>query len=107
MGFLDVAVNLLLAAPLSYFVSVLLLNLLRRLLWRVRRKLMLSYGFIGLIPVVLIVGFFVLAGTLTLLSVSSFLVKLSLDDLVSEATAVAGVVAGNWPAVGWPRHVPS
>ena len=99
VGLLDVAVNLLLAATLSYFVFVLLRNLLRRLLWRVRRKLILSYVFIGLIPVVLIVGFFVLAGTLTLLSVSSFLVKLSLDDLVSEATAAAGAVAGELRAL--------
>ena len=93
-GLLDAAVNLVLAATLSYFVFVLLRHLLRRLLWRVRRKLILSYVFIGLIPVVLIVGFFVLAGTLTLLSVSSFLVKLSLDDLVSEGNHDRGCRGG-------------
>jgi hypothetical protein len=31
----------------------------RRLLWRVRRKLIISYIFMGLVPAALIIGFFV------------------------------------------------
>ena len=34
----------------------------RRLLWRVRRKLILSYIFVGLVPGLLIIAFFLLAG---------------------------------------------
>src|SRR5712671_2299339 len=34
----------------------------RRLLWRVRRKLVISYIFIGFIPAALIVAFFLLSG---------------------------------------------
>src|SRR5690242_108403 len=36
----------------------------RRLLWRVRRKLILSYFFVGLVPGLLIIAFFLLAGLL-------------------------------------------
>ena len=72
----------------------LVVELQRRLLWRVRRRLILSYIFIGLIPVLLVGVFFLLAGVLTLLSASSYLVESSLDDLVDEARIAAnGVVA--------------
>ena len=39
----------------------------RRLLWRVRRKLIISYIFIGFIPAMLIVAFFLLGGAAALL----------------------------------------
>ena len=40
-------------------------------LWRVRRKLTLSYIFIGFVPVLLIVVFFLLCGLLLFFNVSS------------------------------------
>ena len=93
-GLLDTATTIVIAASLTYLIIPLAFQLSRRLLWRVRRRLVLSYVFIGLIPVVLIGIFFLLAGVLTLLSASSYLVKLSFDDLVDEARIVAnGVVA--------------
>ena len=94
VGLLELAANLAIAIAAGYGAIVVLVLLLRRLLWRVRRKLMLSYVFIGLIPVVLIVGLFLLTGTLTLLSVSSYMVKSNLDDLVREARIVAAAAAG-------------
>jgi len=42
-----------------------------RLLWRVRRKLILSYFFIGVVPAALIFLFFLIVGAITLLSFSS------------------------------------
>src|SRR6476660_7653026 len=36
----------------------------RGLLWRVRRKLILSYVFVGVVPVLLVITFFLLAGLL-------------------------------------------
>ena len=39
----------------------------RRLLWRVRRKLIISYIFIGFIPAILIVAFFLLGGAAAVL----------------------------------------
>ena len=93
-GLLDTAMTIVIAALLAYLIIPRAFQLQRRLLWRVRRRLVLSYVFIGLIPVVLVGIFFLLAGILTLLSASSYLVKLSFDDLVDEARIAAnGVVA--------------
>lgn len=61
----------------------------RRLLWRVRRKLILSYVFIGVVPVVLVVALLLFAGALMFLHVSAFLFKRGFDDVVN----VAGVAA--------------
>ena len=47
----------------------------RRLLWRVRRKLIISYIFIGFIPAILIVAFFLLGGLLLFSNFSSYLVQ--------------------------------
>src|SRR5688572_6064862 len=44
----------------GYFVSRLFVLLRRRLLWRVRRKLILSFIFIGVVPGLLIISFFLL-----------------------------------------------
>src|SRR5919197_1850479 len=49
---------------LGYFVWRLFVLIKRRLLWRVRRKLILSYIFMGVIPSVLISVFFVFTGSL-------------------------------------------
>ena len=91
---LDAATSLVIVGALGYLLVRLGVQLQRVLLWRVRRKLILSYVFIGLIPVLLVGVFFLLAGTLTLLSASSFLVKRTLDDLVDQAGAAAEAVAG-------------
>ena len=103
-GLLDTASTVAIAASGGFLIVPLVVALQRRLLWRVRRRLVLSYVFIGLIPVVLLGIFFLLAGLLTLLSASSYLVKLSLDDLVDEARiAVNGVAAELQAATGGAR----
>ena len=94
VGLLDGTATVVIVGALGLLSVSLVVELQRRLLWRVRRRLILSYIFIGLIPVVLVGVFFLLAGVLTLLSASSYLVELSLDDLVDEARIVGnGVVA--------------
>jgi sigma-B regulation protein RsbU (phosphoserine phosphatase) len=65
----------------------------RRLLWRVRRKLILSYVFIGVVPVILVVAFFLFAGAVMFLHVSAYLFKRGFDDLVDEATVLAQTAA--------------
>jgi len=65
----------------------------RQLLWRVRRKLIISYLFIGVVPAILIVTFFVLSGLLLFANLSSFLIRASLTDLADEAMAVARLAA--------------
>ncbi len=88
-GWLDTAASLALAVGLGYYLIQALIRLRRRLLWRVRRRLILSYVFVGFIPVILITAFFVLVGTLSMLSTSSNLVRLELDDIVADANVIA------------------
>ena len=63
-GIVETAAGLVIAAVAGYLLLDVLVRLLRRLLWRVRRKLMLSYVFIGLTPIVLIVNLLLLTGIL-------------------------------------------
>jgi phosphoserine phosphatase RsbU/P len=64
----------------------------RRLLWRVRRKLILSYVFVGLVPSLLIVTFFLTAGLLLVRSVASYLVQTRLTAHAEEARFLAQTV---------------
>ena len=75
----------------------------RRLLWRVRRKLIVSYLFIGFVPVLLVMAFFLLAGVLMFLNVSSFLVRSGFDDLIEEAVILAETSAGELERQGGER----
>jgi sigma-B regulation protein RsbU (phosphoserine phosphatase) len=61
----------------------------RRLLWRVRRKLILSYIFIGVVPALLIIGFFLFGGFLMFMNVSAYLFKGGYDDLIEGARVIA------------------
>ncbi len=61
----------------------------RRLLWRVRRKLILSYVFVGVVPVLLVITFFLLAGLLLFFNVSSYLVRSRIQALTDQAQFLA------------------
>jgi len=74
---------------LGYFAWKLIVRAKRRLLWRVRRKLILSYVFVGVVPVLLVVAFFVLAGLLLFLNVASYLVASSFRTMTDDAQFVA------------------
>src|SRR3954463_13267783 len=65
----------------------------QRLLWRVRRKLTLSYLFIGFVPVLLIVVFFFLCGLLLFFNVSSYLVQSRVGAIVDETRFLAEATA--------------
>jgi len=73
----------------SYFVVQLILLAKRRLLWRVRRKMMLSYFFIGFVPAFFLVAFSLLCGFLLFLNFSSYLVQARLQSLTDRAEFVA------------------
>jgi hypothetical protein len=64
-----------------------------RLLWRVRRKLILSYIFIGVVPVLLVVVFFALGGLLFFFNVSSFMLRSHVDSLVQAAQFLSQAAA--------------
>jgi serine phosphatase RsbU (regulator of sigma subunit) len=85
----DTVAGLAVAAGVAYFVFKLIVLAQRRLLWRVRRKLILSYIFVGFVPALLIVAFFLLCGFLLFYNFSSYLVQSRLRALSEQARAIA------------------
>jgi sigma-B regulation protein RsbU (phosphoserine phosphatase) len=77
----------------------------QRLLWRVRRKLILSYFFIGVVPAALIFLFFLIVSALTLLSFSSYLVKEKLADLQAQGRVYADMTAVELQQTRTPEQV--
>ena len=71
------------------FVWRLIVLMKRRLLWRVRRKLILSYIFIGVVPALLIFGFFLLGAWVMSTNVSAYLFRDGYDDIVTYARIAA------------------
>jgi serine phosphatase RsbU (regulator of sigma subunit) len=59
------------------------------LLWRVRRKLILSYIFIGFVPALLIVSFFLIAGLLLFFTIGSYMVESHSAAAVVDARSIA------------------
>jgi serine phosphatase RsbU (regulator of sigma subunit) len=87
----ELAAGLLLLFAVVYS-FVFLQFLARRLVWRIRTKLILSYLFVAFVPVFLLSLFFVIAGVLVLALGSSFLVARELEwkaDVLGSATRTA------------------
>lgn len=89
----DTAASVLLVAGGGYFAVRGLAVAQQRLLWRVRRKLIISYIFIGFIPVILIAAFFLLGALLLFSNFSSYLLQTRLRGLSTQASALAASVA--------------
>ncbi len=89
----DTIASIAVAAGGGYFLFRGLALAKRRLLWRVRRKLILSYIFIGFVPAILIVAFFLLGGLLLFFNFSSYLVQSRLRALSDRAHALAVATA--------------
>ena len=85
----DTVAALAIAAGGIYFLVRLFIIAKRRLLWRVRRKLILSYIFVGFIPAILIVVFFLLGGFLLFYNISSYLVQSRLRAVGDEMRFLA------------------
>ncbi|MEP6917393.1 MAG: SpoIIE family protein phosphatase [Acidobacteriota bacterium] len=82
-----------LIVSVSYFVWRLFVLMKRRLLWRVRRKLILSYIFIGVVPSLLIVIFFLLGGVLIFMNVSAYLFKDGYDSVIEYVNLATDAAA--------------
>lgn len=82
-----------LLVSVGWFVWRLFVLLKRRLLWRVRRKLILSYIFIGVVPALLIITFFMLGAWVVATNVSAYLFRDGYDDVVAHARLAAGAAA--------------
>ncbi len=73
---------------LGFFVWRLFLLTRRELLWAVRRKLILSYIFIGVVPSLLIMIFFLLGGMMIFMNVSAYLFKDGYDAALNYVKVV-------------------
>src|SRR5499427_3623178 len=89
LSVIDTVATIGLAVGAAYFAYKLILLGKHRLLWRVRRKLILSYVFIGFIPVALIASFFLLGGFLLFYNFSSYLVQSRLSAIGDQARFLA------------------
>jgi len=85
----DSVAGLAVAGGAAYFAFRLVVLAQRRLLWRVRRKLILSYIFVGFVPALLIVAFFLLCGFLLFYNFSSYLVQSRLRAMSDQARYLA------------------
>lgn len=90
--FLGRAGTLAIVLVAAYLVGRMVVWTRRRLLWRVRRKLILSYVFVGLVPSLLILAFFVLAGLLLVRNVAGYMVRTRLEAQTEQARFLAQAV---------------
>jgi len=93
LSVIETVAGLAVAAGLIYFVIRLLVLAKRRLLWRVRRKLILSYIFVGFVPALLLAAFALLCGFLLFYHLSSYLVQSRLRALSDQARYFAQTAA--------------
>jgi sigma-B regulation protein RsbU (phosphoserine phosphatase) len=82
-----------LAVSVGVFVWRLFVLMKRRLLWRLRRRLILSYIFIGVVPALLIVGFALLGAWMVTMNLSAYFFKDGYDDIVDDARLIAQAAA--------------
>lgn len=82
-----------LIVSLIYFAWRLFVLAQRRLLWRVRRKLIISYIFMGVVPAMLIIGFFLLSAGIVSMNVSAYLFKDGYDAMIEDIALIAQATA--------------
>ena len=77
----------------------------RRLLWRVRRKLIVSYIFIGFVPMLLIISFFMVSGALLFFNVSAYMLRTRIATLVDQTRFLAQTAALEMQRAQTPKDV--
>jgi sigma-B regulation protein RsbU (phosphoserine phosphatase) len=93
LAVIDTVAGLAVAVGAVYFLFRLLVLAKRRLLWRVRRKLILSFIFVGFVPAILLAAFALLCGFLFFYSLSSYQVQSRLRALADRALFFAQTTA--------------
>ena len=87
---LSTAATVALAFSVLFFLTRLVFLVQRRLLWRVRRKLILSYIFIGVVPALLILGFFLLSTGFFAGTVAAYLFRDGYEDVTRQVQLDVG-----------------
>jgi serine phosphatase RsbU (regulator of sigma subunit) len=90
---IDTVASIALAIGTGYFIYQLIVLAKRQLLWRVRRKLILSYVFIGFVPAILLVSFFLLSAFLLFYNISSYLVQSQFRAIEERSRFLAQSIA--------------
>ena len=85
--------TLALLVGLAYFLARLISLARKHLLWRVRRKLILSYILVGLVPALLIITFGLVSGLMLFGSVSQYIVTTRVRTAVDQAQFLARTCA--------------
>ncbi len=93
--FIDGVVDVGLAIFIIGFLVRGVLALRSKLLWRIRRKLIISYLLIGMVPTVLILFFFLLSAYLVFGQVSSYILTASLQKTEAEAAQAADLAVAD------------
>jgi phosphoserine phosphatase RsbU/P len=93
VGVIDTVASVAIVLGAVYFLGQGIALANRRLLWKVRRKLIISYIFIGFIPSILIIAFFLLGGLFLFSNFSSYLVQSQFRALEDRAASTAAAVA--------------
>jgi len=95
-------VSLALIVALVWLAVLAVIHNRRRFLWRVRRKMILSYLFLGVVPVILVVAFSLAASVVLYMNVAAYVFHEGFGDLIDDvyqfAETSAGEIARN-PAV--------
>jgi phosphoserine phosphatase RsbU/P len=100
VGVFDTAGSIAVASGGGYFLVRGMAFVRRRLLWRVRRKLIISYIFVGFVPAILIIAFFLLGGVLLFSNFSSYLVQNRFRVLGERAASIASTTASEIQRAG-------
>ena len=100
IGVIDTIAALVIAAAGVYFIARGVAVMKRQLLWRVRRKLIISYFFIGVVPAILLFAFFSLAGVLLFFNFSAYLTRTEFRDLSDRVSGVARIAAAEIERAG-------
>jgi serine phosphatase RsbU (regulator of sigma subunit) len=93
LSVIDTIAAVVIAAAALYFLARGLSAVRRRLLWRVRRKLVISYIFVGLIPALLLTAFFVIGGILLFYNFSAYLARSEFARVRAAAAGIAQLTA--------------
>jgi serine phosphatase RsbU (regulator of sigma subunit) len=89
----DIAASIAVVAAAVYVLVRGVSVMRRRFLWKVSRKLILSYVFIGFFPAILLLAFFLLGGVLLFFNLSAYLVRTEMRSLVARTDAMAQATA--------------
>ena len=102
---LDALADITLVVVIVLLVRRLIIDTRGLLLWRVRRKLTLSYIFIGFVPVLLIVVFFLVAGLILFYNVSQYVAVARIKSLVEQTAFLAESAAVGLQDANTPEEI--